>query len=96
MQPEISIQGVVVRELSTHNDERGSLTELFRADELDKEFYPLMSYISMTRAGVTRGPHEHVDQADIFLFLGPSTFRVYLWAGSFCYGCVAGLVVPSS
>ena len=79
MQPEISIQGVVVRELSTHNDERGSLTELFRADELDKEFYPLMSYISMTRAGVTRGPHEHVDQADIFLFLGPSTFRVYLW-----------------
>ena len=38
-----------------------------------------MSYISMTRSGATRGPHEHVDQADLFCFIGPSTFRIYLW-----------------
>ena len=38
-----------------------------------------MSYISMTHSGVARGPHEHVDQADLFCFLGPSTFRIYLW-----------------
>lgn len=38
-----------------------------------------MSYISMTHPGVARGPHEHVDQADLFCFLGPSTFRIYLW-----------------
>ena len=38
-----------------------------------------MSYISMTRSGLTRGPHEHVDQADLFCFIGPSTFRIYLW-----------------
>ena len=33
----------------------------------------------MTRPGVTRGPHEHREQADLFAFLGPSTFRLYLW-----------------
>lgn len=38
-----------------------------------------MSYISLTRAGVTRGPHEHVDQTDYFCFIGPSNFKVTLW-----------------
>ena len=38
-----------------------------------------MSYVSLTRPGVARGPHEHRDQADYFAFIGPSTFRVYLW-----------------
>ncbi len=27
-----------------------------------------MAYISLDQPGVTRGPHEHVDQADLFLF----------------------------
>jgi dTDP-4-dehydrorhamnose 3,5-epimerase len=26
-----------------------------------------------------RGPHEHVEQSDYFCFIGPGTFRVYLW-----------------
>jgi dTDP-4-dehydrorhamnose 3,5-epimerase len=38
-----------------------------------------MAYISMTKPGVARGPHEHVDQADCFCFIGPSNFKVYLW-----------------
>ena len=38
-----------------------------------------MAYISLTEPGVARGPHEHVDQADYFCFLGPSNFKVYLW-----------------
>ena len=38
-----------------------------------------MAYISMTEAGVARGPHEHADQADYFCFLGPSNFKMYLW-----------------
>ena len=33
----------------------------------------------MTEPGVARGPHEHVDQADYFCFIGPSNFKVYLW-----------------
>ncbi len=73
------IEGVIVRELKRHADDRGWLVELFRHDELDSEFHPAMSYVSMTRPGIARGPHEHVDQADCFCFIGPSTFRLYLW-----------------
>ena len=73
------IDGVVVRELKKHGDARGWLMELFRSDEVAKEYMPVMGYISVTNAGVARGPHEHADQADYFCFLGPSNFRVYLW-----------------
>lgn len=73
------IEGVIIRGLKPFNDERGWLIELFRSDEIASEFFPTMSYISMTYPDVTRGPHEHVDQADLFCFLGPSTFRLYLW-----------------
>ena len=73
------INDVVIRPLARYTDNRGWLMELFRHDELDKEFHPVMSYVSMTSPGVTRGPHEHEDQADLFCFVGPSTFRLYLW-----------------
>jgi len=73
------INGVIIRELKKFGDDRGWLTELFRHDELDKEYHPAMAYVSMTLPGVARGPHEHVDQADCFAFIGPSTFRLYLW-----------------
>ena len=35
--------------------------------------------MTATEPGVARGPHEHVDQADCFCFLGPSNFKMYLW-----------------
>ena len=73
------IEGIIVRALKRYNDDRGWLTELFRHDELAAEVHPAMSYVSMTRPGVARGPHEHVDQTDCFAFIGPSTFRLYLW-----------------
>lgn len=73
------IDGVKVWTVTKYVDERGWLAELFRHDELPKEFHPVMSYVSLSRAGVTRGPHEHVDQADLFVFLGPSNFRLILW-----------------
>jgi len=73
------IRDVVVRPLRKFNDKRGWLSELFRHDELTAEFYPVMSYISSTNPGVTRGPHEHVDQADLFCFLGPSNFKLRMW-----------------
>ncbi len=37
-----------------------------------------MSYLSVTHAGVARGPHEHVDQTDGFAFIDGS-YRLYLW-----------------
>jgi dTDP-4-dehydrorhamnose 3,5-epimerase len=76
---ESEIEGVVVRKLVRTTDSRGWLTELFRDDDLSAEFQPVMAYISSTVPGITRGPHEHVDQADLFCFIGPSTFQLRLW-----------------
>ena len=73
------IGGVVIRDLSRHSDSRGWLTELFRSDESPKELLPVMGYVSSTEPGIVRGPHEHREQTDHFCFVGPSTFRVYLW-----------------
>ena len=70
---------VVVYPLKKYYDDRGWLAELFRHDDLAAEFHPVMSYISFSRPGVQRGPHEHVDQADLFCFIGPSTFNIILW-----------------
>jgi dTDP-4-dehydrorhamnose 3,5-epimerase len=75
----VEINDVVIREVKRYTDHRGWLIELFRQDELDKEVYPVMSYISETKPGVARGPHEHVDQTDYFGFIGPSDFDLYLW-----------------
>lgn len=73
------IHDVIVRPLGRFEDHRGWLSEIFRHDELPAEFVPVMAYISSTNPGVTRGPHEHVDQADFFCFLGPSNFKLQLW-----------------
>src|SRR5262249_31103484 len=74
-----AIEGVGLRPLRVHHDARGWLVELFRQDELEPERWPAMTYVSETLPGVTRGPHEHVDQTDGFAFIGPSDFRLYLW-----------------
>jgi dTDP-4-dehydrorhamnose 3,5-epimerase len=73
------IKDVVVTELRKFDDKRGWLSELFRRDQVEDEFFPVMSYVSCTRPGVARGPHEHVDQADLFCFIGPSNFKLRMW-----------------
>lgn len=73
------IDGVSIVKLKRHEDSRGYLMELFRSDEVDPDILPVMSYLSMTKPGVVRGPHEHMEQTDYFCFAGPSDFRVYLW-----------------
>lgn len=74
-----TIQDVLVRNLAKYIDDRGWLSELFRSDDTPPEFFPAMGYVSMTAPGVARGPHEHVDQADCFAFIGPSNFKIFLW-----------------
>jgi len=71
------IKGVIIKELNKHSDDRGWLCEIFRKDE--SSLQPAMSYISVTNPGVSRGPHEHNEQSDMFVFLGPGKFRLYLW-----------------
>ncbi len=73
------MHGVVIKDLTVYTDDRGWLAELYRNDELPETLIPAMSYISMTLPGIARGPHEHIDQTDYFCFVGPSTFKVYLW-----------------
>jgi len=70
------IEGVVTREFRQYRDARGWLAETFRIDELG-DYRPEMGYVSLTFSGITRGPHEHVEQTDYFCFLG--RFTVYLW-----------------
>ena len=74
-----AIKDVVARDLKKHLDGRGWLAELFRQDELAEEYYPVMSYISLTKPGMTRGPHEHWDQSDLLCFMGPSSFKMRMW-----------------
>lgn len=71
------INDVVVKSLKKYEDSRGWLSEMYRDDELN--FQPAMGYISLTNEGVVRGPHEHVVQSDLFVFVGPGTFELHLW-----------------
>jgi dTDP-4-dehydrorhamnose 3,5-epimerase len=73
------IDGVALRKCKQFTDQRGWLIEIFRQDELAEAHWPRMAYISETLPGVARGPHEHVDQSDLLVFLGPGDFRIYLW-----------------
>jgi len=70
--------GVIIHSLVKREDHRGWLIELFRIDELPESFRPAMSYLSVTKPGVGRGPHEHEGQTDGFAFLS-GNYRLYLW-----------------
>jgi len=74
-----TIHDVVIRNIKRFTDSRGWLAEIFRHDELPDEVHPAMCYVSETLPGIARGPHEHVDQTDLFAFLGPGNLKLYLW-----------------
>ncbi|MFH1029871.1 MAG: dTDP-4-dehydrorhamnose 3,5-epimerase family protein [bacterium] len=71
------ISDVIITQLNKFEDERGWLAEIYRSDEI--KFNPAMGYASITKQGVARGPHEHKEQSDFFIFLGPGDFKLYLW-----------------
>jgi dTDP-4-dehydrorhamnose 3,5-epimerase len=71
------IKDLVIKKLERYNDERGWLSEVYRQDETD--YRPEMAYISVTKPGVVRGPHEHRYQSDCFVFLGPGNLSLHLW-----------------
>ncbi len=73
------IEGVSINKLNKFTDERGFLLETFRVDNLPDNLQPVMSYISYTKPGIARGPHEHMGQTDIFCFMGPGSFLIKLW-----------------
>lgn len=71
------IEGVIIKKLKKNEDARGWLVEIYRNDEI--KYFPAMGYISVTKPGVVRGPHEHKEQSDFFVFAGPGKFRMHLW-----------------
>lgn len=71
------IKGVILKNIERFEDDRGWLIEFFRTDEVD--YIPVMAYLSVTKPGVVRGPHEHVHQSDMFVFIGPGDFELHLW-----------------
>ena len=73
------IADVTFTALKRHGDARGWLVEIYREDELAPQLHPVMAYVSQTEPGVVRGPHEHVDQTDLFAFMGPGDFELVLW-----------------
>jgi len=71
------IKDVIIKQLNKYEDARGWLAEIYRQDE--GGYQPAMGYISVTKPGVIRGPHEHVNQSDCFVFVGPGSFALHLW-----------------
>lgn len=71
------MKDVIIKTLAQYEDDRGWLAEIFRNDET--EFRPEMGYVSLTKEGIVRGPHEHKTQSDCFVFVGPGTFELHLW-----------------
>lgn len=59
------IDGVEVKQLRTFADERGSLTEILRADDPIFEKFG-QCYFSISYPGVIRGWHYHKKQTDYF------------------------------
>lgn len=74
----MEITGVLVRPVTVYRDSRGWLAEFFREDELPEDFRPVMGYVSVTHPGVIRGPHEHREQTDAFVFIS-GCFELHLW-----------------
>ena len=73
-----SIEGCTVSALDKYVDERGWLAEFFRHDELAPPLHPAMGYVSLSHPGMARGPHEHREQTDRFVF-ATGRFQLYLW-----------------
>ena len=69
------MEGVEIRKLLLYEDHRGWLGEIIRADETNLK--PVMAYLSITKPGAVRGPHEHKEQTDYFCLIGK--FRLYFW-----------------
>ena len=71
------IKDVIIKKIEKFEDERGWLSEIWRLD--NEAYQPMMAYFSMTNSGIVRGPHEHKEQSDGFVFAGPGIFKLYLW-----------------
>jgi dTDP-4-dehydrorhamnose 3,5-epimerase len=67
-EPSPCIDGVGIHNLTTHEDDRGALTEVFRqVPEIDLD--PIQWNFVRTHGGVLRGVHAHVRHTDYLIVL---------------------------
>jgi dTDP-4-dehydrorhamnose 3,5-epimerase len=78
------IDGVVLTDLLTRGDDRGSFTELFRSSWFPTMPKTVQANLSVSKAGVLRGMHYHREQTDYWCPLAGKAFVVLfdLRAGS--------------
>jgi len=70
------IEGVIVRELETHLDDRGFFREIICAGELDEEGFGQWSH-SLMYSGVIKAWHIHQKQTD-WWYVGSGVLKVVL------------------
>jgi len=63
------INDVSISPLDQFMDNRGWLAEIYREDTTPTSLLPKMAYVSITKPGVVRGPHQHTQQSDLFAFV---------------------------
>ncbi len=68
------IEGVRTIPLTSHADERGSLTEIYRQAWLEPPRPMVQANLSVSAAGVLRGLHFHREQADLWVVVSGSAF----------------------
>jgi dTDP-4-dehydrorhamnose 3,5-epimerase len=68
------IEGVRLFALSAHEDRRGSVSEIFRQEWLAGAGGMVQANLSVSRAGVLRGLHFHLRQADYWCALTGTAF----------------------
>ena len=71
---EVPIEGVVLVHLSSHDDDRGSLTETWRREWVRGSSEMVQANLSRSRAGILRGLHVHGEQADYWCVLSGTAF----------------------
>jgi len=70
----VPIRGVVLSRLSSHDDDRGSLTEIWRREWIAGSSEMVQAVLSHSRAGVLRGLHVHAEQADYWCVVSGVAF----------------------
>jgi dTDP-4-dehydrorhamnose 3,5-epimerase len=71
---QVGIEGVRLSPLTSHPDDRGAMTEIFRRAWVDGMREMVQSNLSISRANVLRGLHFHRKQADYWCFLNGTAF----------------------
>lgn len=71
---DLGIDGVILRPLIAHDDERGSFTEVYRREWVPGGDEMRQANLSLSRANVLRGLHFHRKQADYWCIVSGTAF----------------------